>query len=78
MNLGLLSVHTPDELGSVLIPTTRIGSPTDGFNWIPPVHIIGEVTVDRVRRMGSEKNYSAKTDFETRRENQDFGVKIIL
>ena len=29
--------------------------------------------MNRVSRMGSEQNYNAKTDFETRRENQDFG-----
>ena len=73
MNLGLSSVHTSDELGSVFIPTTRIGRPIDGSNLIPPGHIFGEVTADRVIRTRSEQNYSAKTDFETRRENQDFG-----
>ena len=38
-----------------------------------PGNIIGEVTSDRVIRTRSEQNYSAKTDFETRRENKDFG-----
>ena len=32
MNMGLLSVHTSDELGSVFIPTTIIRRPTDGSN----------------------------------------------
>ena len=73
MNLGLLSVHTSDELGSVFIPTTIIVRNIDGSNWLLPGHSIGEVTADRVSRTRSEQNYNAKTDFETRRENQDFG-----
>ena len=31
-NLGFFPVHTSDELGSVFIPTTRIGRPTDVSN----------------------------------------------
>ena len=72
MNLGLSSVHTSDELGFVFIPTTIIGRPTDAFNWLPPGHHIGEVTSDRVIGTRSEKNYNAKTVYETRRVNQDF------
>ena len=41
MNPGLSSVHTSDELGSVFIPTTRIGIPTDGSNWLLTDHCIG-------------------------------------
>ena len=32
MDLGLLSVNTTDEVGSVFVPTTRIGRPADGSN----------------------------------------------
>ena len=71
-NLGLASVHTPDELGSFSIPINRIGSCIDESNWITTGHIIGEVTADRMSRTRPEQNYSSKTDFETRRENQDF------
>ena len=71
MNLGLLSVHTLDELEYVFTPNNRIGRPTDGSNWPPPGHSIGEVKEDRVSRTGSEQNYNTKTDFETRRENKD-------
>ena len=53
VNLGLSYVETSDELRSVFIPTTRIRIMTDGSNWIPPGHIIGEVTADRVIRTGS-------------------------
>ena len=73
VNLGLASVHTSDELGSVSIPTTIILTPTDGSNWLPTSHSIGEVTADRVSRTGSEQDNNSKTDFETRRENQYFG-----
>ena len=72
-NLGLLSVHTSDEFGYVFTPTTIIRRLEDRSNWILPDHFIGEVTTDRLSRTISEKNYSAKTDFETRRENQCFG-----
>ena len=73
MNLGLSSVHTLDKLMAVFIPTTSIGMPADGSNWIPPGNIIGEVTADRVIKLRLEQNYSAKTGLETRRGNQDLG-----
>ena len=50
VNLDILSVHTSNELGSVFIPTTRIGTPTEGSNWLPPGYCIGEVTEDILRR----------------------------
>ena len=52
---------------------TRGAVLTENPNFILNVHIIGEVTADRVSRTRSEQNYSAKNYFETRRENQDFG-----
>ena len=76
MNLGLSSVHTSDELGYIFIPTTIIGRPMIGSNWLPPGHRIGEVTADRVSGKRPEKNYNPKRYFETRRGgvvNQDFG-----
>ena len=73
IDLGISFVNTSGEIGSVFIPTNRIRRPTGGFNWLPTGHIIGEVTADKVSRTRSEQNYSAKTDFETRREIQDFG-----
>ena len=75
MNMGLSYVHTFYELGSVFIPTNIIGRPTYVLNWLLPGHIISEVTVDRVSTKSSEQNYSAKSDFETRRRgvvNQDY------
>ena len=50
MNLGLSYDHTSDELGSVSIPTKKIGRSTDGSNWLLPDHLIGEVTPDRASR----------------------------
>ena len=73
INLGLSSVHTLDELGSIFIPTTRIGRLANVSNWLPSGHLIGEDAVNRVIRNSSEQNYSAKTYFEARRENQYFG-----
>ena len=73
VNMGLSSVHISDELGSIFILNTRVRRQTYGSNLILTVHRIGEVTADRVSRTGSEKKYKPKSDFETRRENQDFG-----
>ena len=78
VNMWLASVHTRDEHGSVFVPTTRIGTPTNGYNWLPTRYIIGKVTADRVNRTGSELDYNAKNDFETRREIKILGAKIIL
>ena len=55
MNMGLSSIHTSDELGSVFIHTTRIIILTDGSNWILPGHRINEVTADKVIKKGSDK-----------------------
>ena len=41
-------------------------------NWSEPGHVFGQVTVVGMSGTRSEQNYSYKTDFETRRENQDF------
>ena len=60
MNTGLSSVHTLDELGSVFIPTTKIGTPMDGSNLLPPGHRTGEVSADIVRRTRSEKTIMLK------------------
>ena len=60
MNLGLLYVHTSDELGSVFIPTTRIERPEDGSNCILPDHCIGVVTADRVIETISEQTIIPK------------------
>ena len=63
VNLGISSVHTSDELGSVFIPATRIGTPMDGSNYLLPGHRIGEVTADIVSRSVSEQYYNANAYF---------------
>ena len=50
MNMGLSSVHASDELGSFSIFATIILRAIDGYKWIPPGHLIGEVTADRMSR----------------------------
>ena len=76
MDFGLSYVNTTDELGSVFVPTTRIGSLTDVSNWLPPGHDISETTVDRVRGTKENNHYNYKSEFETSREkmvDQYFG-----
>ena len=76
MDFGLLSVNTTDELMSVFVPTTIIGRPMDGSNWLPPRRGISKATVDRVSRTEANNHYNFKSEFETRRDkmlDQDFG-----
>ena len=51
MDLGLPSVDTMDELGSVLAPTNRIGLETHVSNWFLRSHSISEAILDRVSGM---------------------------
>ena len=69
MDLGLLSINTMDELGSVFVRTTRIGLAMHGSSWLLHSHLIGEATVDILIRMKSKNNYNFKSVFETRRDN---------
>ena len=48
-----------------------------GSNWIAPSHVFGNATPVGVSDTRSEQNYSPKTDFEPRRENQYFEWKNI-
>ena len=76
MNFWLSSVNTTDELGSVCVPTTSVGRPTDGSNWLPPGHNISEAALDRVSETKSKNHYNSKSEFENRRDkmvDQDFG-----
>ena len=78
MTFGLLDVNTADELRSVFVPTNRVRSLTDGFNWIPPGHDISEATADIVSETKSKKHYNFKDEFETRGDkivDQDFGCQ---
>ena len=77
-NLGLLSVHTLDELRSVFVPTTRIRRTKNGYNWISPGYIICEVTANRVSRTRSDQNFSAKLILKLGGEIIILVVKIII
>ena len=35
-NFWMSHVNTIDKLGSVIVPTTRFGRPTNGYNWLQP------------------------------------------
>ena len=72
MNFGMLPTNTPDKLRSGIVPTTRVGRPTNVFNWIRPRHDIEESTADRVIKMKQKNHYNYKNDFETMREIQYF------
>ena len=65
MNFGLSPVNTRDTLGSVILPTTRVGRPTNGSNWIRPGHVISEATVNGMSKTKAKNHYYFKSDFET-------------
>ena len=69
INLGLLAIHTSDELGSFSILDTSIVRPTDGYKYILSGLLVGEVAAARMSGTRSEQNYSSKTDFKSRRKN---------
>ena len=48
INLGIASANKTDKLGSVSVPTTRVGRPTSSFDWIWHGNYIEESTSDRV------------------------------
>ena len=50
VNLGLAFVNTTDKLGSVTVPTTRVGRPTSSSNWILHGNDIEEATADIVSK----------------------------
>ena len=70
MDFWLSSFNTTDELGSFFLPTTIIGRPTDGSNWLLTGNDISEGTADRVSGTKAKNHYNFKSKFETRRENQ--------
>ena len=61
MNFGMSSVNTTDSHGSVFAPTTRVGRPTYGFNWLPPGHDIIQDAADRVSEKKAKNHYSFKS-----------------
>ena len=67
-----MSVNTTDKLGSVSVPTTRVGRLTSSSNWIQHGHDIEEAKADRVSKTKANRYYILKSDFETMREIQYF------
>ena len=51
MNFGLSPVNTADKLGSVIIPKTRVGRPTNVSDWLHHGHDISGYTADGVNKM---------------------------
>ena len=81
MDFGLSSINKTDELGSVIIPTTRSRRPTDGSNWLLSGHDISEDTANIVSGTKANNQYNFESEFETRRDkmvDQYLGAKIIL
>ena len=77
VHLRLPAVHTSYELNPLSTPATRFRRPTYWYHWSAPGRVFGEATAVGIGRTRSEQNYSYKTGFETRRENQDFGRQNI-
>ena len=78
MNFRLLSINTTDELGSVFTPKTRIGRPTDVFNWVASVCVFGTITEIGMSGTRSEQNYSYKTDWKLGSKIRILGGEIFL
>ena len=77
MRLGLPAINTSDELGSFGTSATRVGRQMDGSNWSVSGHVFCKSTTVGMSRIRLEQKYSSKTDFETWKDNQDFGWKNI-
>ena len=75
INLGLTSVNTIDKIGSISVPTTRVGRPTSRSDWIQHEHDIEEATTERVSETRANSDYILKSDFESIREIRDFERK---
>ena len=72
INLGITSINTTDKIGSVSVPTTRVGMKMGSSDWIRHGHGIEEATVDRESKTRANIDYILKSDFETMREIQYF------
>ena len=63
MDLGMSSVDTTDELGSVFSPTNIIDLLTHGSDRPMCGHHISGATTDRVSGTRPKHNYNLKSDF---------------
>ena len=76
MDLGLSSVNTMDELGSVCASITRIGSAAHRSDCPPCSRCIIDATTYIVIRTKANNHYNFKSEFEIRRDkvvDQYFG-----
>ena len=72
VNFRIASVNTTDKLGSVSVPTTRVGKPTKISNWRRQAHYIEESMADRVSEKNANSDNIFKNELETMKEIQDF------
>ena len=63
IHFGVSSIITTDELRYVFVPTTIIGRPTDGSNWLLSGHDINESTAVRLRGTKAKNHYNFKVNF---------------
>ena len=63
VNFGLASVNTTDKLGSVSIPTARVGRPKNSSDWLRQGHDFGEATATRVSETKENSDYIKKRRF---------------
>ena len=68
MDLGLSSINTTDELGSVFASTTRIGSAMHGPGWLLHSHCIIEAIANRASGTKAKNHYNVKSEYENRRD----------
>ena len=61
INFRLSPVNTTDKLGSVIVPTTRVGSPINGSYWLQPGPHIEEATADRVSKTKAKNHCNFKS-----------------
>ena len=60
VDFGIASVNTTDKLGSVSVPTTRVGIPKNSSDWLQQRHDFEEATADRVSETKENINYIKK------------------
>ena len=77
VHLGLPTTNASDERNPFDTPATRIIRLMYGSHCYALGLVFGEFTAVVMSGTRSEQNYSQRSNFETRRENQEFGHKNI-
>ena len=73
VHLGIPAINVSDKFNTFGTPSTRVRRLNNGYRWSASVHVFGEATAAGMSGTRSEQKFSYKTDFEIRRENQEFG-----